>query len=162
MEPTTERSDRPGMGRGAKIALGLAFLVAGGLMIGTVAVAAAVYRAGMLSVDVHEKRPDGVSLSIRAPMILVHAGTLLVPRAAVAQARGSAEQWWPLVEAACGGLETSPDGTFVQVDSPGEKVRIVKQRGSLVVSVDAPDATVHVSLPIRGISSLVRRLAPRG
>jgi prephenate dehydrogenase len=48
---------------------------------------------------------------------------------------------------------------LVEVKEPGEHVRVAKEGGSIVVDVEEKDETVHVSTPIRAISSTVEQLA---
>jgi hypothetical protein len=47
----------------------------------------------------------------------------------------------------------------VEVNSHGQHVRVVKSGGSLVVDVKNEEESVHVSAPIRAISSAVEELA---
>jgi hypothetical protein len=45
------------------------------------------------------------------------------------------------------------------VKEPGQHVRVTKEGGSIVVDVEDHDDTVHVSTPIRAISSTIEQLA---
>ena len=105
------------MSLGAKVALGLAIVVALGIVVSATAAATAVYRAGMMSVSVQEKGDHGVAISLGVPVILMQAGMVFVPEEAWADARRESEQWWPLIEAGIAGLEDAPDGTYVAVDN---------------------------------------------
>jgi len=65
----------------------------------------------------------------------------------------------PTIRAALDGLRDSDDVVFVEVTEPGEHVEVAKSGGSIVVDVDDAGETVHVSTPIRAISSTVDQLA---
>jgi prephenate dehydrogenase len=65
----------------------------------------------------------------------------------------------PTIRAALDQLRESDDVTLVEVKEPGEHVRVAKEGGSIVVDVEEKDETVHVSTPIRAISSTVEQLA---
>ena len=56
-------------------------------------------------------------------------------------------------------LSESEDITFVEVKEPGQNVRVAKSGGSIVVDVNENDETVHVSTPIRAMSSAIEELA---
>jgi hypothetical protein len=56
-------------------------------------------------------------------------------------------------------LRDSDDVVLVEVKEPGEHVEVATSNGSIVVDVDDADETVHVSAPIRAISSTVDQLA---
>jgi hypothetical protein len=66
------------------------------------------------------------------------------------------------IRAALDGLRDSDDVVLVEVNEPGQHVEVVKSGGSIVVDVDDAGETVHVSAPIRAISSTVDQLADAG
>ncbi|MGH9758980.1 MAG: hypothetical protein ACRD4M_14680, partial [Candidatus Acidiferrales bacterium] len=65
----------------------------------------------------------------------------------------------PVIRAALDGLRDTDDVTLVEVNEPGQHVRVAKEGGSIVVDVDDAEDTVHVSTPIRAIASTVEQLA---
>ena len=65
----------------------------------------------------------------------------------------------PTIRAALDGLRDSDDVVFVEVKEPGEHVEVAKSGRSIVVDVDDAGETVHVSTPIRAISSTIDQLA---
>ena len=67
----------------------------------------------------------------------------------------------PAIRAALEGLRDSGDLVLVDVKEPGQHVEVEKSGGSIVVDVDDASETVHVSAPIRAISSTVEQLAGR-
>jgi hypothetical protein len=152
------------MSRAQKIVLG----VAGGtlvLLAGlTVAAGAAVYEAGSVAVRVQEKHGDRNTVRFQIPAVLLHAGLMVVPEVKWRQARLESgpelRQWWPVIESTLGGLARCPDGLLILVDSADENVRIAKEGRTLVVDVETPDESVHVSIPLGVVTSVVRRLAP--
>ena len=48
--------------------------------------------------------------------------------------------------------------TFVEVDQAGQHVRVSESGGSVIVDVDDPNETVHVSAPLRAIGSTLEEL----
>lgn len=128
------------------------------LVLGTFGVAAAVaYRAGSIEIAVHEKAPDGASVSIRVPAVLLHGALMLLPYGSIEPPEQELRDAMPALVAAVRALERSPDAVFVDVKSRDETVSIAKRDGRLIVDVDAPDATVRVALPL----DLVRRVIDR-
>jgi hypothetical protein len=84
------------------------------------------------------------------------------PQRDLAQAARQIQPYMPTIRAALNGLRDSEDIVLVDVTEPGEHVHVSKSGGSIIVDVDDSDATVHVSTPIRAISSTVEQLAAAG
>jgi hypothetical protein len=68
----------------------------------------------------------------------------------------------PTIRASLDALGESDDLTFVEVKEPGQNVRVAKNGGSIVVDVNDDNETVHVSTPIRAMSSAIEELAAAG
>jgi hypothetical protein len=114
---------------------------------------------GLVQVKVIEKEPQGHHINVIAPALLCPIAAHFVPRRDLAHASREIEPWLPVVRAALDGLSESEDMTFVEVNEPDEHVKVAKYGGSIVVDVDDPSETVHVSTPIRAISSTVEQVA---
>lgn len=134
-----------------KIALG----IAGTMLAGT----GLLFSEGAIQVNVVEKQPERHHIYIFAPALIVPIGMHFVSKEHLTQASREIKPWLPTIRAAVAQLRECEDVTFVEVKSPGEHVRVAKSGGSIVVDVDNEDDTVHVSAPIRAISSSIEELA---
>src|ERR1700683_3454433 len=94
-----------------------------------------------------------------APAMLLPIGMRFAPRRELSHAAAQIQPWMPTIRAALDQLRESDDVTLVEVKQPGEHVRVAKEGGSIVVDVEEEDETVHVSTPIRAISSTIEQLA---
>jgi hypothetical protein len=138
----------------AKMALGMAGV---GL-----ASAGVLCSEGVVNLRVVEKKPQGVHIHVIAPAMLAPIAVHLAPRRALANAARQIQPNMRAIRAALDGLRDSDDVVLVEVKEPGQHVEVVKSGGSIVVDVDDAGETVHVSAPIRAISSTVDQLADAG
>jgi hypothetical protein len=134
-----------------KIALGIAGVGLAG--------AGVLCSEGLVHVKVIEKQPQGFHINVIAPAMLAPIAVHFVPSRDLASATRQIQPYMPTIRAALEGLRDSEDIVFVDVREPGEHVHVSKSGGSIIVDVDDADATVHVSTPIRAISSTVEQLA---
>ncbi|HXO00015.1 MAG TPA: hypothetical protein VN881_13145 [Candidatus Acidoferrales bacterium] len=114
---------------------------------------------GMIEVKVVERQPEVHHVYVIAPAMLVPIGMHFAPQRKLSHAAAQIRPWLPTIRAALEQLRESDDLTLVEVKEPGEHVRVAKQGGSIVVDVEDRDDTVHVSTPIRVISSTIEQLA---
>jgi hypothetical protein len=114
---------------------------------------------GMIVVNVLEKSPERHHIFVPAPAMLIPIGMHFAPKDKLAEASREIRPYLPTIRAAIEGLRESEDITFVEVKEPGQHVRVAKSGGSIVVDVDDEENTVHVSTPIRAISSAIEQLA---
>jgi hypothetical protein len=114
---------------------------------------------GMISVNVETKQPEKHHIFIVAPAMLVPIGLYFVPKEHLAQQAREIQPWMPTIRAAMDGLRETDDVTFVEVTQEGEHVRVAKDGGSIVVDVTGEDENVHVSTPIRAMSTAIEELA---
>jgi hypothetical protein len=134
-----------------KIALGMA---------GTaLAVVGILCSEGMVQVKVTEKEPQGHHINVIAPAALCPIAAHFVPRRKLADASREIQPWLPVVRAVLNGLRQTGDVVLVEVRERDEHVQVEKSGGSIVVDVDDPNETVHVSTPLRAISDTVEQLA---
>jgi hypothetical protein len=134
-----------------KIALGMAGTALAGAGI--------LCSEGMVQVKVIENQPEGHHINLIAPALLCPIAAHFLPRRELANASRGIQPWLPVVRAALDGLRDEGDVVLVEVKERNERVEVAKSGGSIVVDVDDPDETVHVSTPIRAISSTVEQLA---
>ena len=114
---------------------------------------------GMVEVKVVERHPEVHHVYVIAPAMLVPIGMRFAPRKELSHAAVQIQPWLPTIRAALDQLRETDDVILVEVKEPGEHVRVAKEGGSIVVDVEEKDETVHVSTPIRAISSTVEQLA---
>ncbi len=114
---------------------------------------------GMVSVNVETKGPEQHHIYVIAPAMLVPIGLHFVPKEHLAQSAREIQPWMPTIRAALDELRETDDVTFVEVKEPGQNVRVAKSGGSIVVDVADDEENVHVSTPIRAMSSAIEELA---
>jgi hypothetical protein len=134
-----------------KIALGIAGTAVAGVSL--------LCSEGMIQVKVVEKRPEGHHIRVMAPALLLPIGMHFAPKDGIREASAEIQPWLPTIRAALAQLRECDDFAFVEVNEPGRQVRVVKSGGSLVVDVNDEEESVHVSAPIRTLSSAVEELA---
>jgi hypothetical protein len=138
----------------AKIALGVAGAGLAGVGV--------LCSEGVVNVKVVEKKPQGVHIHLIAPAMLAPIAVRLAPQRALADAARQIQPNMGAVRAALDGLRDTQDVVLVEAKGPGEHVQVTKAGGSIVVDLDDAGETVHVSAPIRAISSTVDQLADAG
>jgi len=114
---------------------------------------------GMIEVNVVERQPEVHHVYVLAPAMLAPIAAHFAPQRELSRAAAEMRPWMPTIRAALDQLRESEDVTLVEVKQPGEHVRVAKSGGSIVVDVEDQDDTVHVSAPIRAISSTIEQLA---
>ena len=135
----------------AKMALGVAGVAVAG--------AGALCSEGIVHVKVVEKEPRGLHVNVIAPAMLAPIAVRLAPKGDLANAAREVQPYVPAIRAALAALREADDMVLVEVNDPDEHVRVAKSGGAIVVDVDDADDTVHVSTPIRAISSTIEQLA---
>lgn len=139
----------------AKIALACAGTVVAGTTV--------LCSEGFLRVNVTERGPEPHHINVTAPAMLVpiavHIASHLGSRQQIDDAAAKIQPWAPTIRAAPSELNDLDDMTLVQVSEPDDHVSVEKVGSELVIDVDDKDATVHVSAPIRAISSAIRQIA---
>jgi hypothetical protein len=133
--------------------------IAVGLVGTAVAGAGLLCSEGMIQVKVVQRRPESHHIFVMAPALLVPIGMHFAPKENMAEASEEIQPWLPTIRAALSQLRECDDFSFVEVNSPGQHVRVAKSGGSLVVDVNNEDESVHVSAPIRAMSSAIEELA---
>lgn len=129
-------------------------------VLGTALVgAAALSSEGFIYVNVQEKHPGGTHVNVFVPAALVPTALHFVPKRNFAGSSHDMREALPIIDAAIPALNDSPDGVLVEVRDTGEHVLVAKQGGSIIVDVNDPDETVHVSVPLRAAQSAIHQLA---
>jgi hypothetical protein len=134
-----------------KIALGFAGTAVAGIGL--------LCSEGMIVVNVVEKQPESHHIYVVAPALLAPIGMHFVPKQDLTQASAEVRPYLPTIRAALEEFRRTDDFIMVEVKEPGRHVRVAKDGGSVVVDVEEEGSTVHVSAPIRAISSTIEELA---
>jgi len=113
---------------------------------------------GLVHVKVVEKKPRGLHINVIAPAMLAPIAVHFAPQRDLAQAAREIQPYMPAIQAALDGLRDTEDVVFVEVKEPYERVRFSKSGSVIIVDVDDAGEIVHVSTPIRAISSTVEQL----
>lgn len=120
------------------------------------ALGATIAATGTVMVDVQEAGPEGASLWIPVPMLLldlaIFAAPRLMPEDALDEARAEIEPYLPALQEFAGALEDCPDGILVQVEGEDEHVLISKEGRNFKIHVESADADIDVSVPTRVLS----------
>lgn len=119
-----------------------------------------VYNTGAVMVEVREK--SGKHFWLAIPAVVVPIGVKLVPKEKLRDATRELQPWLAAIQAASEELCHCQDGPLVEVDDPGEHVRIAKQGDRLVIDVDSEEETVHVSCPLGVVAYTARQLRTEG
>jgi len=135
----------------AKLGVG----VVGAALVG----GAALSSEGFIHIKVHERQPGGTNINLIVPAALVPATLKFVPNSHLAEAPENLRPFLPVIDAAVPALKDCPDGVLVEVVDPVEHVLITKSGGSIIVDVNDPRETVHVSVPLRAAQSALHEIA---
>ncbi len=133
--------------------LGVGFM--GAVLVG----GAALSREGFIHIQVHEKQAGGDNVRLIVPAALVPVTLRFVPQQPLADAAENLRAYMPIIDAAIPALELCPDGVFVEVIDPAEHIVIAKSGGSIVIDVNDPGETVHVSVPLRAAENAIHEIA---
>jgi len=134
-----------------KVALGIAGVAAAGVGL--------ICSEGMIEVNVVERQPEAHHVYVLAPAAVVPMAVHFIPSHEFGHASAELQPWMPTIRAALDQLREVDDVTLVDVTEPGQHVVVAKKGGSVVVDVNDRDQTVHVSAPIRAISSTIEQVA---
>jgi hypothetical protein len=133
-----------------------------GLLLFALATAAgltwAVHRAGTLVVEVQGRGDRGDQVLVRVPGILIQTGSIFLRGRELDSLRREIGPYLPAAAEALKRIEQTPDFVLVEVDGPGEKVRIHKQGRHLVIHVDDGEQEVRVLVPLGSARAVLRSL----
>jgi hypothetical protein len=114
---------------------------------------------GLVHVNVLQKGAERHHIHVIAPALLVPIGMHFAPKDRLAEASEEIRPWLPVIRETLKQLQQCEDLPFVEVNEPEQHVRIAKLGGSITVDVDSAEESVHISTPIRALSSAVEELA---
>ncbi len=139
----------------------LAFLA--GLMMflvqTAVATTAIIYSAGTVQLQVHRKEAGGIRhIFLPVPVSVLHLGLYFLPKNEVSKVASELEPWRPALKVALSELQQIPDTVLLKVEKRNETVEITKEDESLVIDIDTSQESVHLSVPLKAIRSLLERI----
>jgi hypothetical protein len=130
--------------------------IAGTMLAGTVL----LYSGGVVEVCVKEKGREQTHIHLPLPALAGAIAVHFIPSREFRHPDQNLRQLLPAIRIASQELERCPDGTvLVEVRDARETVHITKEGGDLVIDVDNPHETVHVSFPIRMAVTISDQLA---
>lgn len=131
----------------------------------TVAGSVAAYQTfggmGTLVVDVHEKRAGGDEVHVEMPGVILPMTMFCIPDHVFVECHADDEDLryvGPIMRAVSRELQKMPDAEIVSVESSDEVVSIVKEGPNLVIDVDTLEETVHISVPIKTMDAVIKRM----
>lgn len=126
---------------------------------GTAVLAAALtFSGGAVTVEVENRKDPKESVWLFLPAAPAVLALKFVPDEHLRHLPPQALRALPAGEIAAWELERIPDTVLVEVEDNGEHVRIEKRGSNLVVDVDSPEESVHVSVPLSTIARCLRTL----
>ena len=135
--------------------------IAVGLTVGTLATAGVLCSDGLIDVNVVQDGPDSHHVHVIAPALLVPLAVRLLPVDGITEASRRVEPWLPTIQAAASSLSETGDFVLVEGTQRDENFRVEKSGDELVINVTERDEVVHVSVPLRAVSSTLNAVASR-
>lgn len=133
------------------------------VMAGTAFVGAGMLCSeGFVNVNVEQKQADGHHIHVIAPAALGPIAARCIPARNLQDASQQIRPWLPLIDTTFDALRQTDDIVLVDVTEPGQHVKVRKVGGSVIVDVDDPNETVHVSVPLRAVEGTVDGIAAAG
>jgi len=123
-------------------------------------VAATVYRAGSIRVEVQGENGD--SVHVRLPAGIANLALSMLPQPVWSEASHELRPFWPAIREIGSEFSRLPDFTLVEVRGEDHHVVVRKERQRLRVEVDADGSTIRVEIPIRTVERVASRLAGVG
>lgn len=131
----------------------------------TVAGSVAAYQTfggmGMLVVDVHEKTPGGDRVHVEMPAVLIPMTMMCIPDFAHIDCDiddDEARYVGPIMRAISSELRKMPDAEIVYVETSEEIVTVIKRGDNIIVDVDTPQETVHITMPVKALESVSKKM----
>jgi invasion protein IalB len=129
------------------LAIGFSFVAVAGIVI---------QKTGVMIVDVQSK--DG-RVFLPIPMLLVNTALNFAPVTSHVNIPDELNTHSDIVQAAANELMRCPDGPFVEVITPNERVLVTKQGANIIVDVKSEDEKVYVKIPIQATGKVFAKLA---
>ena len=131
--------------------LGFCFLTMSGAAL-------AVYHAGVLVVNVNDKR-EGTHIFVPVPMLMADFGLLFVPKDAKMRIHDELGKHRELAVKMTKALADCPDGVFVEVEDPEDTVIIKKSGDDFIVDVKSKEENVYLKMPIAPTGRILSKLS---
>jgi hypothetical protein len=134
--------------------LGILFLAIGFSLVAVAGIV--IQQTGVVIIDVQSK--DG-HVFLPIPLLLVNTALNFAPIADQVNLPDELDTHSDLIQAAADELLHCPDGPFVEVNSPHDKVLIAKKGANIVVDVKSREEKVYVQIPIKATGKVFAKLA---
>ncbi|MGH9733958.1 MAG: hypothetical protein ACRD8A_05145 [Candidatus Acidiferrales bacterium] len=133
------------------------------VMAGTAFVGAGLLCSdGFVNVNVEQKQADGHHIHVIAPAVLGPIAARCIPARNLDDAARQIRPWLPLIDTTLDALRQTDDIVLVEASERDQHVKVRKVGGSVIVDVDDPNETVHVSVPLRAVQGTVDGIAAAG
>jgi invasion protein IalB len=132
------------------LAIGFTFVAVAGIVI---------QKTGVMIVDVQSK--DG-RIFLPIPMLLLNTAVSFASMTGHVNIPDELNTHSDVVQAAADELMRCPDGPFVEVITPREKVLVSKKGANIIVDVKSEDEKVYVQIPIQATGKVFAKLATSG
>jgi invasion protein IalB len=129
------------------LAIAFSFVAVAGIVI---------QKTGLLIVDVQRK--DG-RIFLPIPMLLANTAVNFVPLTGHVNIPDELSTHSDILQAAADELMRCPDGPFVEVTTPDEKVLVTKKGANIIVDVKSEEEKVYVRIPIQATGKVFAKLA---
>lgn len=129
------------------LAIGFSFVAVAGIVI---------QKTGVLIVDVQSK--DG-RVILPIPMLLLNTAVNFASMTGEVSIPDEFNTHSDVVQAAANELMRCPDGPFVEVTTPNERVLVSKKGSNIIVDVKSEDEKVYVQIPIQATGKVFAKLA---
>jgi invasion protein IalB len=129
------------------LAIGFTFAAMAGIVI---------QKTGVMIVDVQSK--DG-HVFLPIPMLLVNTALNFATVSGHVNIPDELKTHSDIVQAAANELMRCPDGPFVEVTTPREKVLVTKKGANIIVDVKSENEKVYVQIPIQATGKVFAKLA---
>ena len=129
------------------LAIGFSFVAVAGIV---------VQKTGVMIVDVQSK--DG-RVILPIPMLFLNAAVNFASVTGHVRIPNELSTHSDLVQAATDELLRCPDGPFVEVITPDERVLVAKKGANIIVDVKSEDEKVYVKIPIQATGKVFAKLA---
>jgi len=134
--------------------LGILFLAIGFSLVAVAGIV--IQQTGVLIVDVQSK--DG-HVFLPIPLLLVNTALNFASVSDRVNLPEQLDTHSDLIQAAANELLHCPDGPFVEVNSPHDKVLISKKGANIIVDVNSREEKVYVQIPIKATGKVFAKLA---
>lgn len=116
------------------------------------------FHDGVIRISVDEHRLNGDHTHLIVPAAVVPLAARFIPQENLREAAANAGPWLPAIRAAAKELKKFPEAELLEVVDGGEHVQLRTRNNKLLIDVESPQETVHVSCPLATIQDVAEGL----